>query len=115
MKLDEVGKLFDRIVEYYPVFSGDGDKLKAWHDALRGVSYETAKQNLVTFASDPDNKYSPHPGALAKRLDSKSDAERYHEHMQRIGVSTLEQFKHLRQGVSAPNEEHRRKVRELLG
>ncbi|MNO15504.1 hypothetical protein D3C76_51700 [compost metagenome] len=115
MKIEEVGKLFDRIVEYYPAFSGDGEKLKAWHDALIGVSYEMAKQNLIRYASDPDNKYFPHPGALSRRADAKTDAERYHDHMRQTGILTLAQHEQLRKGVAAPTPEQLRKVRETLG
>ncbi|WP_044480466.1 hypothetical protein [Paenibacillus antibioticophila] len=115
MKIEEVGKLFDLIIEYYPIFSGDGDKLKAWHDVLRGVTYETAQQNLIQYASDPDNKFPPHPGALARRTDAKTDAERYHDHMKQTGVLTLAQYDQLRQGVVAPSSDIIRRVREQLG
>lgn len=112
MKLDEVGKLFDLILIYYPFFSGDGEKLKAWYDVLCGVPYETAKRNLIRYASDPDNKYVPHPGALAKRTDAKTDVERYHDHMRQTGVNTLAQHELLRQGVTGPSKEQLIKVRE---
>jgi len=115
MKLDEVGKLFDLILNFYPAFSGDGDKLKAWHDALAGVTYEAAKQNLIRYASDPDNKYPPHPGALTRRADAKTDAERYHDHMKQTGVLTLAQYDQLRQGVVPPSSDIIRRVREQLG
>lgn len=115
MKIEDVGKLLDLVVYYYPAFSGDGEKLKAWHDVLREVSYETAKQNLISYAGDPDNKYAPHPGALAKRPDAKTDVERYHEHMRNIGINTLEEYERLKQGVTAPTPEQLRKVRGELG
>lgn len=115
MKLEEAARLLDLIVEYYPAFSGSGEKLKAWHDVLRDVTYETARQNLTRYASDPENRYAPHPGALAKRLDAKTDVERYHEHMRLTGVNTLEQFEHLRQGVVGPSPDQIKKVRDSLG
>jgi hypothetical protein len=111
MKLEEVGKLLDLIVEYYPAFTGTSEKLKAWHDVLRETSYETAKQNLIRYVGDPDNKYAPHPGVLAKRLDAKTDTERYHEHMRYIGINTLEEYERLKHGVAPPTSEQLRKVR----
>lgn len=115
MEIEEIGKLFDRIVEYYPAFNGDGAKLKAWHDALINVTYETAKQNLIRYVSDPDNKYPPHPGAFARRLDAKTDAERYHDHMRQTGVLTLAQYDQLRKGIAPPSSDIMRRVREQLG
>ncbi|MNP78912.1 hypothetical protein D3C76_1766340 [compost metagenome] len=79
------------------------------------MAYDTAKQNLIRYASDPDNKYPPHPGALARRADAKSDAERYHDHMRQTGVLTLAQHDQLRQGVVPPSADIIRKVREQLG
>lgn len=115
MTFEEVGKLFDRIVDYYPAFKADGDKIRAWHETLREVSFETARRNLTRYASDPDNTYAPHPGALAKSPDAKTDVERYHEHMRQVGVHTLEEYGRLKQGVTGPTPEQLRKVRESLG
>lgn len=114
MKIEETGKLLDLIVEYYPAFSGSGEKLQAWHDVLREVSYDSAKQNLIRYAADPENRYAPHPGLLAKRPD-KSDVERYHEHMRQTGVNTLKEYERLKQGMTAPTLEQQRKVREMRG
>lgn len=114
MKFEEVGKLFDKIVDFYPAFSGDGDKISSWYKALKDIPFAIAEANLIRYASDPDNKFYPHPGALTQ-LESKSEIERYHEHMHHVGVNTLEQFNRFKKNITGPSEEQRRKVRELLG
>lgn len=112
MTLEEIGKLFDTIVDFYPSFNGDLKKLQNWHNALKNVSLEAAIYNLSEYVSDPDNKFPPHPGALASK---RTEADRYHDTMRQSGVQTVNSYSQLREGVTPPTEEQRRKVRELLG
>ncbi|MGG1673304.1 hypothetical protein ACIFOE_22235 [Paenibacillus sp. NRS-1783] len=113
MTLEEVGELFDKIVEFYPAFTGDLSKMESWHEALQDVPFPLAHSNLMKYATDPDNKYAPHPGALAKR-PIVTDIERYHEGMKKAGELTLQTNELLHEGAVGPTEEQRRKVRELL-
>jgi hypothetical protein len=113
MTLEEVGELFDKIVEYYPAFTGDLSKMESWHEALQDVPFPLAHSNLIKYVADPDNKYAPHPGALAKR-PIKTESDRYHESMKKAGTKTLQTNELLRKGAVGPTEEQRRKVRELF-
>ncbi|MGG4346464.1 hypothetical protein ABEW68_33095 [Paenibacillus lautus] len=112
MTLEEIGKLFDTIVDYYPSFNGDLKKMQNWQTTLKNVSLEAAITNLREYAGDPDNTYPPHPGALANK---RTEADRYHDTMRQNGLQTVKSYNQLREGVTPPTEEQRRKVRELLG
>lgn len=113
MNLTEIGRLFDRIVEYYPVFTGDMSKMKSWQEILQAVPYERACKNLLQYVSDADNKYPPHPGVLAGK--EHSDADRYYERMHQSGSQVLASWEEMRSQSAGPTEEQRRKVRECLG
>ncbi|MDP4095456.1 hypothetical protein OIN60_01445 [Paenibacillus sp. P96] len=113
MTLEEVGELFDKIIEFYPAFTGDMSKLQSWHEALKHISFSLAHSNLIKYVADPDNRYAPHPGALAKR-PVVTESERYHEGMKKAGAVMLQTSESLREDAVGPTEEQRRKVRELL-
>lgn len=115
MTKSEVARLFERIVYYYPAFTGDIEKINAWHEVLGRTLIDQAMTNLKQHVSDPDNKYPPHPGALAKSLDSKTDVDRYHDHMKMSGIVTLKEWETMRANAVGPTEEQRRKVREKIG
>lgn len=112
MTLNEIGHLFDHIVDYYPSFTGDIRKMESWQKSLKNVTYVQAIKNLEEYAGNPENKYPPHPGALATK---RTDADRYHESLRQSGTQTIKSLTQLREGVAPPTEEQRRKVRELLG
>lgn len=86
-----------------------------WSDYLAEIPYAQAKENLRRYVLDAGNKYPPHPGALARPLESKSDAERYFEQQQAAGILTLEQWEQLRNNAVGPTDEQRRKVEEIRG
>ncbi|MEC0107251.1 hypothetical protein P4H27_09915 [Paenibacillus taichungensis] len=113
MKISEVGKLFDKIIEFYPAFTGTASKLQSWHEALTDIPFELAQSNLKKYVADPDNKYPPHPGALAKK-PVFTDSDRYHTGLKTSGQRTLQENKKLSIGAVGPTEEQRRKVRDLL-
>ncbi|MEK4052673.1 hypothetical protein MHB84_03395 [Paenibacillus sp. FSL F4-0087] len=113
MKISEVGKLFDKIIEFYPAFTGTASKLQSWHEALTDIPFELAQSNLKKYVADPDNKYPPHPGALAKK-PVFTDSDRYHAGLKKSGQRTLEENEELSIGKVGPTEEQRRKVRDLL-
>ncbi|CAM3850448.1 MULTISPECIES: hypothetical protein [Paenibacillus] len=112
MTLEEIGKLFDAIVDYYPSFTGDLRKLQSWHTTLKQVPLEEAIKNLGDYAREPDNKFPPHPGALATK---RTESDRYHDNMRQSGAQTIKSYSHLREGAAPPTDEQRRRVRELLG
>lgn len=113
MNLNEIGRLFDQIVEYYPVFTGDLSKMNSWKEVLSSVSYEQACENLKRYVADADNKYPPHPGALAGK--GRSDADRYYERMRQSGDRLQSEWEEMRRESCGPTEEQQRKVREYLG
>lgn len=119
MQKYEIANLFKKIVQFYPVFGGGDrdqvmEKINAWHEVLADISFEQASANLKSYVNDPENRYPPHPGNLAKAV-SKSEAERYHESMKASGELTLQQLQHMKKSAVAPTAEQKRKVRELYG
>ncbi|MGF6356147.1 hypothetical protein ABIE27_004062 [Paenibacillus sp. 4624] len=113
MKISEVGMLFDKIIEFYPAFTGNPSKLQSWNEALKDISFQLAQNNLKAYAADPDNKYPPHPGALAKRPVT-TESDRYHSGLKQSGQRILEENKQLSKDAVGPSAEQRRKVRDLL-
>ncbi|GIO33107.1 hypothetical protein J2TS6_42480 [Paenibacillus albilobatus] len=112
MTLEEIGELFDAIVDYYPSFTADLKKMKSWHTMLKNVPLAQAINNLEAFASEPENKYPPHPGAL---MTKRTDVDRYYENMRQSGFEQIENLDRMRVGVAPPTDEQKRRVRELLG
>ncbi|OMF37458.1 hypothetical protein BK133_05220 [Paenibacillus sp. FSL H8-0548] len=121
MNKAEISEIFKRIKRAYAMFhipdeiNSLRELVEEWSDFLADIPDETVKVNLRRYVLNPDNKYPPHPGALARPLDTRTDADRYHEHMQASGMMTLEQWELMRNKAVPPTEEQRRKVRELLG
>lgn len=76
MTFDQVGQLFDRIVDLYPMFSGDVPKMRTWQHALNDISLGQALKALSQYAANPDNKFPPHPGALISRQGDVNDHDR---------------------------------------
>lgn len=113
MKISEVGKLFDKIIEFYPAFTGTASKLQSWHEALTDIPFELAQSNLKKYVADPENKYPPHPGALAKK-PIVTESDRYHTGLKMSGQRILATNENLSTGAVGPTEEQRRKVRDLL-
>lgn len=119
MKKHEVAKLFEKIVLFYPSFGGDRsaamEKINVWHETLDQVTFDHAYENLKRYVADPDNKFAPHPGALARSLDAKTESDRYHESMKQSGSQTIQSLDEMRTKAVGPTEEQRRKVREYFG
>jgi hypothetical protein len=113
VKIGEVGRLFDKIIEFYPAFTGTASKLQSWHDALNDIPFELAESNLKKYVADPENKYPPHPGALAKK-PIVTESDRYHAGLKKSGQRILTTNEKLSIGAVGPTEEQRRKVRDLL-
>ncbi|WP_144940149.1 hypothetical protein [Paenibacillus sp. 32O-W] len=112
MTLEEIGVLFDRIVECYPQFTGDLAKMKTWHAVLKNIPFDTAMDNLLRYASNPENQYPPHPGALA--LDRQTDVDRFHEYLHDTGKSEIIAHEHRMMTGVPPTPEQSRKVRDIL-
>jgi len=108
----EVGELFDEIVFYYPSFTGNSKKINAWYIVLQNVPFDLALENLHLYVGNPENKYSPHPGALS--VERKSDDDRYHDYMRISGMQMLEEAERMHKNAVPPTDEQRRKVRELI-
>lgn len=117
MNSEETGLLFDEIVSYYPAFESrlNGDPIgmiEKWQRILHDTPLDFAVKRLEQYAAQSENRYAPHPGALAK---IKTDADRYYEHQQASGIMTLEQWEQMRQSAVGPTEEQRRKVAAIRG
>lgn len=46
MNKAEIWNLFDEIVQYYPTFTGDDEKVAAWHKVLVNMPFVLATENL---------------------------------------------------------------------
>jgi hypothetical protein len=53
------------ILNAYNSFIYDDDKVAIWVEILKDVPFELAQANLRKYIRDPENKFPPHPGALA--------------------------------------------------
>ena len=71
MTKKESFELMNLIAEYYEQFSYDQTKLDAWHQALKLVPFEEAKQNLIQFTME-----SPFPPKLSDLVRKKPSASR---------------------------------------
>ncbi|GBF73072.1 hypothetical protein PA598K_01357 [Paenibacillus sp. 598K] len=117
MNRAETGQLFDEIISYYPSYerrvSADPEgMIDKWQAVLQHTPLDFAIAKLKEYASLPDNRFAPHPGALAK---VKTELERYYEQQQAAGAVTLEMWDDMRRKAVPPTEEQRRKVEELRG
>ncbi|MEF3313306.1 hypothetical protein PV433_30930 [Paenibacillus sp. GYB004] len=115
----DITNLFKRIKRVYSMFpipqelEAAREMVKDWHETLSDVPVEQAIENLKRYSLDPDNKFPPHPGVLAKPLSSKTESEQYHEDMRQLGALTLEKLEQLRASAVAPTEEQRAKARSV--
>ncbi|MFH5187139.1 hypothetical protein ACHHV8_33655 [Paenibacillus sp. TAB 01] len=71
MNKADIWQLFEKIVYYYPSFTGEPEKAAAWYGVLEKVPYHQALANLKHYASIASNKYPPHPGALADQPEHR--------------------------------------------
>ena len=68
MKESEIRKIFLVIENAYGgVFAYDDYKVELWRKTLEDVPYELAEENLRRYIRNPDNRFPPHPGALAQQ------------------------------------------------
>lgn len=111
MTKSEVAKLFERIVQYYHTFTGDRDKILAWHEILENVSFDEAIKNLKRHAST--TKFPPVPAELIS--PKKTEIDRYHDFMHAEGALEIEKYEQQREKAVGPTPEQKRRVRESLG
>lgn len=109
MKKHEIAKLFEKIVHYYPSFTGDIEKVNAWHEIMCEIPFEVAMENLKRHAAI--EKFSPTVADLSRPLVEYTDSERYHEHMKGTGIRTLEELEMLRKLAVPPTPEQKERVR----
>lgn len=69
----EVRQLFLIILNTYSGFQYDDDKVEIWVDILHDVPFELAQVNLRKYIRNAENKFPPHPGALAESAVQRSD------------------------------------------
>ncbi|XEC97017.1 replicative helicase loader/inhibitor [Paenibacillus tarimensis] len=114
MTKSEVAKLFERIVQYYPSFTGDLDKIKAWHEIMHDIPLEVALENLKRHAAA--EKFPPTIAELSRSLQAvKTELDRYHDFMREAGRQTLEDFEEMRRRAVAPTPEQRERVLKAYG
>lgn len=120
MDKTELTALFKRIKRVYPMFGIPQDKEAAremiddWHAILADVPFDVAVHNLRRHTLDPDNKYPPHPGALARPIEQKTEFDRYHEWMRESGQITITEYEQMRARAVGPTPEQRERVRRVF-
>lgn len=70
MKESEVRQLFLVIQNAYNGFVYDDVKVQIWQDLLRDTPFSLAQRNLRAHILNPDEKFPPTPGQLARRLET---------------------------------------------
>jgi hypothetical protein len=113
---EETGLLFDEIISYYPAFESRAKDdptgmIEKWQRILHDTPLDYAIKRLEQYASQSENRFAPHPGALAK---VKTESDQYHDHMRQTGALTLETLEQWRVLAVAPTEEQRAKARRTL-
>lgn len=73
MKESQIRQLFLIIINTYSNFVYDDYKVELWREILDDVPYEMAQKNLWAYIRDPENKFPPHPGALAETRVQRSE------------------------------------------
>ncbi|GKS14750.1 hypothetical protein YDYSY3_57500 [Paenibacillus chitinolyticus] len=63
----EIRKIFMLIDNVFAGFSYDDFKVNLWLRILEDVPYTLAEANFYSYTRDPENKFPPTPGQLAKR------------------------------------------------
>ena len=69
----EIRKLFLVIQNSYSGFSDDDFKVALWQQLLDDVTFELAQHNLRGYIRNPENKFPPHPGELARTKAQAAD------------------------------------------
>lgn len=118
MEKAEVLMILKAIKRAYPMFTIPEDRqsvielVNDWSDFLSVTSYQTANENLRRYIMNPDNRFPPHPGALAKTL--LTTAERYHEQMRDAGDMTIYEWEMMRERAVPPTPEQRERVKKFV-
>jgi hypothetical protein len=73
MEEADVLKLFMIIDNSYSGFAYDDDKVDIWMLILSDVPFDLAQINLWKYIRNPENKFPPHPGALAESAVQSSN------------------------------------------
>jgi hypothetical protein len=67
VKESEIREIFLVIENAYGgVFAYDDFKVEVWRQTLEDIPFELAEKNLLIYIRNPDNRFPPHPGALAQ-------------------------------------------------
>lgn len=67
MTESEVRKIFMLIDNAFMGFHYDDFKVEYWRELLEDVPYELARRNLDEYILNPDNRFPPTAGQLARR------------------------------------------------
>lgn len=101
MTLPEVSRLFKHIVQFYPMFDGDAEKIKAWHEILGQVPVEQAIANLKRHVLT--EKYPPTIAELTRPLQApKTENDRFHDFMRGSAIHTLAEWEMMRKLAVPP-------------
>lgn len=107
MNPSEVVDLFKEITIAYPSFiSEDVEKIRFWHQFLKDVPFELAKENLHRHIEN--DKFPPTIAVLARKSDPNQD---YHDALKSSAQEYLAKQDDWRKNAVGPTEEQREKVR----
>jgi len=105
----EVRKLFLIIQNTYSNFVWDDVKVKIWADLLRDTPFDMAQRNLREYIMNPDEKFPPHPGVLARRPETQGRYVPNAEETRRM----LDEMDRQRERAVPMPEEFRRRLKLL--
>lgn len=74
MRESELRQIFLRIANRYSHFAYDDFKVHDWLELLKDVPFELAMGNLRRYSLNPENRFPPHPGALAEQPTAQAES-----------------------------------------
>lgn len=112
MTKSEVARLFERIVNFYPFFSGDLPKVNAWHEFLKEIPFENALTNLNQHIAT--EKFPPTIAELSRPLEKeKTYNEAYHEHLREETSSFFHQLEEWKKKAVPPPAHVKERMRQI--
>lgn len=113
MREVEVRQLFFLIFHAYNSFEICDDKVTVWVDLLKDVPFTLAQSNLREYVSKIENKFPPHPGALAARPAQTAEG-RYIPNAEETRLMINQQKAEWAKTAVPPPAELRAKIQQLL-
>ncbi|MFC5647648.1 replicative helicase loader/inhibitor [Paenibacillus solisilvae] len=113
MRKADVWKLFGQILQYYPSFSGNEQKVDAWFELLNDIPFETAMTNLKRYAASVAN-WPPTVADLNKRLEPVKDSITvYHDQLRSGAGQHMNNLKRSKGAAAPPQDSVRERMRGI--